>query len=543
MSDGFVNLHVHSEYSLLDGMIKVDDLVKKTLEFNQIASVITDHGNAYIIPDHFKEANKQGQHAIAGVELYTVKDHMLKGKDEGETENGAKRNHFLLLAKNKTGYQKMCRILSKGYTEGFYYRPRVDNGIMEEYLDPDGKESDVIGSSACLAGILAQSILKGDIETAEKFAKYYYKLFGGNFYLEIQPTQTYEQYVVNKELLDMSKRLSIPMIATTDAHYLKKEDKKTHDVLLCLQSHSLISDPNRWSFPGNTYYIMNKEELCSYFKREYRYKLIKKKNTKKNATSEFTYEYVHDYDGIKFSDPEKTINNFVSVEKEGHFSYADLNQEQIEEAIAETENVAKQCTFDIEFGKHYLPKIKIPVENEKFSNWRSHLKKQGKPNEDYLKYLCITGLKAKGLTSKKYRDRLQYELNIINGMDFPDYFLIYYDIAKFCHDNNIPFGPGRGCFVPNELVKTDNTTKNIQDVQIGDKVYCHDELLHDVMAKHEYDVDEDLVSLSCNDEKIDGVTKDHKIYAIKKEDFDKGIREPKWYSAKDLSIGDYVCEL
>ena len=181
MSDGFVNLHVHSEYSLLDGMIKVDDLVKKTLEFNQIASVITDHGNAYTIPDHFKEAKKQGQHAIAGVELYTVKDHTLKGKDEGETENGAKRNHFLLLAKNKTGYQKMCRILSKGYTEGFYYRPRVDNGIMEEYLDPDGKESDVIGSSACLAGILAQSILKGDIESAEKFAKYYYKLFGGNF--------------------------------------------------------------------------------------------------------------------------------------------------------------------------------------------------------------------------------------------------------------------------------------------------------------------------------------------------------------------------
>ena len=543
MSDGFVNLHVHSEYSLLDGMIKVDDLVKKTLEFNQIASVITDHGNAYTIPDHFKEAKKQGQHAIAGVELYTVKDHTLKGKDEGETENGAKRNHFLLLAKNKTGYQKMCRILSKGYTEGFYYRPRVDNGIMEEYLDPDGKESDVIGSSACLAGILAQSILKGDIETAEKFAKYYYKLFGGNFYLEIQPTQTYEQYVVNKELLDMSKRLNIPLIATTDAHYLKKEDKKTHDVLLCLQSHSLISDPNRWSFPGNTYYIMNKEELCSYFKREYQYKLIKKKNTKKNATSEFTYEYVHDYDGIKFSDPEKTINNFVSVEKEGHFSYADLNQEQIEEAIAETENVAKQCTFDIEFGKHYLPKIHIPVEDVNFSKWRSKLKHQGKPNEDYLKYLCILGLKERGLTDKVYRKRLNYELGIINDMDFPDYFLIYYDIAKFCHDNNIPFGPGRGCFIPNELVKTNNTIKNIQDIQIGDKVYCHDELLHDVMAKHEYDIDEDLVSLSCNNEKIDGVTKDHKIYAIKKDDFDKGIREPEWYSANELDIGDYICKL
>lgn len=543
MSDGFVNLHVHSEYSLLDGMIKVDDLVKKTLEFNQIASVITDHGNAYIIPDHFKEAKKQGQHAIAGVELYTVKDHTIMGKSEGEDESEAKRNHFLLLAKNKSGYQKLCRILSKGYTEGFYYRPRVDNGIMEEYLEADGKESDVIGSSACLAGCISQSILKGDIESAEKFAKYYYKLFGGNFYLEIQPTQTYEQYIVNKELIDMSKRLSIPMIATTDAHYLNKEDKKTHDVLLCLQSHALISDPNRWSFPGNTYYIMKKDEILSYFQKEYDYKLIKKQNKKKHATSEFKYEYVHDYDGIKFTNPEKTIDGFISVEKEGHFSYADLDQNIIQEAIAETENVAKQCTFDIEFGKHYLPKIHIPVEDVNFSKWRSKLKHQGKPNEDYLKYLCILGLKERGLTDKVYRKRLNYELGIINNMDFPDYFLIYYDIAKFCHDNNIPFGPGRGCFIPNELVKTNNTIKNIQDIQIGDKVYCHDELLHDVMAKHEYDVDEDLISLSCNNEKIDGVTKDHKIYAIKKDDFDKGIREPKWYSANELDIGDYICKL
>ncbi len=543
MSDGFVNLHVHSEYSLLDGMIKVDDLVKKTLEFNQIASVITDHGNAYIIPDHFKEVKKQGQHAIAGVELYTVKDHTIMGKSEGEDESEAKRNHFLLLAKNKSGYQKLCRILSKGYTEGFYYRPRVDNGIMEEYLEADGKESDVIGSSACLAGCISQSILKGDIESAEKFAKYYYKLFGGNFYLEIQPTQTYEQYIVNKELIDMSKRLSIPMIATTDAHYLNKEDKKTHDVLLCLQSHALISDPNRWSFPGNTYYIMKKDEILSYFQKEYDYKLIKKQNKKKHATSEFKYEYVHDYDGIKFTNPEKTIDGFISVEKEGHFSYADLDQNIIQEAIAETENVANQCTYDMEFGKHYLPKIHIPVEDVNFSKWRSKLKHQGKPNEDYLKYLCILGLKERGLMDKVYRKRLNYELGIINDMDFPDYFLIYYDIAKFCHDNNIPFGPGRGCFIPNELVKTNNTIKNIQDIQIGDKVYCHDELLHDVMAKHEYDIDEDLVSLSCNNEKIDGVTKDHKIYAIKKDDFDKGIREPKWYSAKDLSIGDYVCEL
>lgn len=541
MSDGFVNLHVHTERSLLDGMIKVDDLVKTTLEYGQIASVCTDHGNCYTIVDHFKEAKKQGQHAIAGVELYMVNNMLVKGGSEGESENGTNRNHFLLLAKNKAGYQKMCRIVSKGYTDGFYYRPRVDNSVFEEFLDP--KENDLIASSACLAGLIPQYILKGNIEEAEKVAKYYQELFNGNFWLEIQPMEGYEQYVVNKELIAMSKRLSIPLIATTDAHYLKKEDKKTHDILLCLQSGSLISDPNRWSFAGNSYYIMKKDEILDYFTKGFDYKLVKTKVTKKKSNEEFKYEYIHNYDGARFEDPERVIPNFVSIEEEGHFSYADLDQNAIAEAVAETERVAEMCTFEIDLGTHYLPKINIPTEDPKFSKWRNNLKKQGKVNEDYLKYLCIDGLKKLKLTNEVYRKRLKYELDIINGMDFPDYFLIYYDIAKFCHDNNIPFGPGRGCFVANSMVSTDSDKKAIQNVEIGDQVYCHDEMLHPVVAKHEYDIDEDVTDIVCGEDSIKGVTLDHKIYAIKKEDFDKGIREPKWYHAKELTKGDYICEL
>jgi DNA polymerase III alpha subunit len=703
MSDGFVNLHVHSERSLLDGMIKVDDLVKTTLEYNQVASVITDHGNMYTTVDHFKEAKKQGQHAIAGVELYMVQDMHNKGGSEGEAESVSKRNHFLLLAKNKAGYQKLCRIVSKGYTDGFYYRPRVDNTVFEEILDKDGKENDVIASSACfiagtkvvladgtlknieecvkgdkvithlgtveevkaptkrsfkgqifklkikdkpdirctsdhkffvqrfknavlsdngkkelkcvwaeaktlkrkdymlepvsnseeadiefegvyykrhqflhyerkyykeitvhclaventhsflveggisahncLAGIIPQYILNNEIEKADEVAKYYQHLFGGNFWLEIQPMEGYEQYVVNKEIIAMSKRLNIPIIATTDAHYLKKEDKATHDVLLCLQSSSLISDPNRWSFAGNSYYIMTKDEITDYFKRGYHYKLVKTRNTKKNATSEFKLTYVHDYDGAKFEAPDKVMNNFVEVVEEGYFSYADLDQDAIAQAIAETERVAQMCDFEIELGKHYLPKIKLPTDDPKFVNWRNKSKNKGKLNEDYLRYLCIGGLIKHGLTDKQYKDRLKYELKIINDMDFPDYFLIYYDIAKFCYDKNIPFGPGRGCFVANSMVKTDTDTVPIQDIEIGSNVYCHDELLHPVVAKHEYDIDEDITDIVCGDKAIKGVTLDHKIYAIKQEDFDKGVREPKWYHAKELKKGDYICEL
>ena len=546
MSDGFVNLHVHTDRSLLDGMIKIDDLVSTTLEYGQIASVITDHGNMYSTVDHFKEAKKKGQHAIAGVELYMVNNMTVKGGTEGESENGSQRNHFLLLAKNKAGYQKMCRIVSKGYTEGYYYRPRVDNNVFEEFLDEN--ENDLIASSACLAGKIPQHILHGEFAEAEKVAKYYQQLFSGNFWLEIQPMEGYEQYVVNKELIAMSKRLSIPLIATTDAHYLKKEDKKTHDILLCLQSGSLITDPNRWSFPGNSYYIMKKNEILDFFTKGFDYKLIKKENKKKKATEEFKYEYIHDYDGAKFVDPEHVIDGFVSIEDQGHFSYTDLDQTAIAEAVAETERVAEMCNFEIELGKHYLPKINIPVDNPEYKKWIDNKKKRnlplGKDNENYLKFLCQTGLQKLGLKpTKEIRERLDYELNIINNMGFPDYFLIYYDIANFCHEKNIPFGPGRGCFVKDSMVTTENSTTAIQNIQLGDNVYCHDENLHPVLAKHEYDIDEDITDIQCGDKKIDGVTLDHKIFAIKQKDYENGSRQPQWYSAKELTVGDYIVEL
>jgi len=706
MSDGFVNLHVHSEKSLLDGMIKIDDFVSTTLEYNQTASVITDHGNMYACPDLFISAKKKGQHAIAGVELYMVNNMFEKGATEGESENGSKRNHFLLLAKNKSGYQKLCRIVSKGYTDGFYYKPRVDDNVFKQFFDE--KENDLIASSACfmagtkvvlangelknveecvkgdeiithlgtvekvkaptkryfkgqifklkikdkpdirctsdhkffvqrfknsvrsasgkvemkcvwaeaktlkrkdyllepvtnledsdieyqgvyykrhtflhyerkyykevpvyclaventhsflvegrisahncLAGKIPQHILNGEFEQADEVAKYYNEMFHGNFWLEIQPMESIQQYIVNKELIAMSKRLSIPLIATTDAHYLKKEDKKTHDVLLCLQSTSLISDPNRWSFAGNSYYIMKKNEILDFFKKDFQYKLVKSKNTKKNAETPFKYEYVHDYDGAKFFEPEKVINNFVSVEETGKFSYADLDQNAIEEAVKETERVAEMCKFEIELGKHYLPKINIPVDNPEYKKWIENKKKHnialGKDNDNYLKFLCQKGLKRLGLKpTKEIRERLDYELKIISNMGFPDYFLIYYDIANFCAENNIPMGPGRGCFVKGVKVKTDLVEKEIQDIQCGDKVYCHDECLHSVFARHEYDIDEDIANIVCEENTINGVTLDHKIYAIKKQDFDKGVRIPQWYSVKELTKGDYICEL
>lgn len=551
MSNNFVNLHLHSERSLLDGMIKVNDLVDKTLAMNQIASCITDHGNMYTIIDHFKRAEKMGQKPIAGFEAYMVKDRLIKGKSESEDESTTNRNHFLLLAKNNNGYKKLCKICSEGFITGKYYRPRIDNNVLNMFMDE--KENDLIGTSACLAGIISQSLLHDDYDSAKEQALYYQKLFNGNFWLEIQPTEMVEQFKVNKGLIELSKDLSIPLVATTDAHYLNKEDKSTHDVLLCLQSGSLMSDPSRWRFQGNSYYVMSRDEIVASFKKKMKYKKILVHNEKRNVDKEF---YVYDYDGARYESPDKIYDGmkyvekdsekfhdrFIDVLEEGTIDYNDLDQVAIEKAIDESEEIAKQCNVHFGFDKHYLPKINIPVEEPGFKKWRSKLSHPEKPNEDYLKYLCIKGLREKKLTSKEYRDRLKYELGIIDKMDFPDYFLIYYDIADFCHTNNVPLGPGRGCFDGDNVVKTTNGIKPLKNVSIGDVVYCHDELKHPVIAKHEYDIEEKVASIACDEKVIKNVTLDHKILAIKKYDFDNGIREPKWYSAEELDCGDYICE-
>lgn len=551
MSKNFVNLHLHSERSLLDGMIKVNDLVDKTLSMNQIASCITDHGNMYTIIDHFKRAEKMGQKPIAGFEAYMVKDRLIKGKTEAEDESTTNRNHFLLLAKNNNGYKKMCKICSEGFITGKYYRPRIDNAVLKMFMDE--KENDLIGTSACLAGIISQNILYDDYESAKQNALYYQKLFNGNFWLEIQPTEMVEQFKVNKGLIELSKDLSIPLVATTDAHYLNKEDKSTHDVLLCLQSGKLMSDPSRWRFQGNSYYVMSREEILDSFKKKMNYKKILIHDEKRNMDKEI---YVYDYDGNRYEFPEKVYdgekyvekNNerihdkFIRVLEEGSIDYNDLDQNAIENAVDESEEIAKQCNVHFDFDKHYLPKINIPVEEPQFKKWRDGLKHPAKPNEDYLQFLCIKGLVEKKLTSQEYRDRLKYELGIIDKMDFPDYFLIYYDIAKFCHTNNVPLGPGRGCFDGSNLIQTSKGLKPLVNVGVGEYVYCHDELKHQVIAKHEYDIKEDVASISCEETEIKNVTLDHKILAVKKEDFEKGVRNPKWYEAKELECGDYICE-
>ncbi len=257
-----------------------------------------------------------------------------------------------------------------------------------------------------------------------------------------------------------------------------------------------MKDPNRWKFTGDTYYVMSREEIESSFKRN------------------------------------------------GHEI---LDQKVIELAIDTSVEIANKCNVNLTWNQHFLPKIKEPSD-EIYEN-KVKKAKMKNPNfipnsETFLKHLCQEGLKSKNKTSKEYLDRLNYELSVINNMGFPDYFLIVWDIMKFCNDNKIAVGPARGCVSEGELVQLFNgTIKKIENVKIGDIVVGHDETPRKVINTLEYDCNEEIVTLETENNKSLTMTKDHKVFAIKKEDFDKGTREPKWYAMDDLNDGDYLCEL
>lgn len=227
MAKEFAHLHGHSTMSLLDGMTRINELVDYTLAINQPVSCITDHGVMYSTIDHFQYAQSKKQKAIAGFEAYVVKNHLIKDKSEAQSETENKREHMVLLAKNLDGYNRISKICSIGMNEGFYYRPRIDDNVIATI-----GTNNIIGMSACLAGRIAQRLMKDDIEGAEKWAKYYDKLFKGNFYLEIQPMMEAQQVKVNQGLIEIHKKTGIPIVATTDFHYLKKEDAEVHDALL-----------------------------------------------------------------------------------------------------------------------------------------------------------------------------------------------------------------------------------------------------------------------------------------------------------------------
>ena len=252
----FAHLHVHTEYSLLDGSARIKDLIKKTKELNMDSIAITDHGSMFGVVQFYKEAKKQGINPILGSEVYIAMNKYTEKEQKDKNQY-----HLVLLAENNTGYQNLMKIISEGYINGFYYKPRVDHDILRKYSEG------IICLSACLGGEVQQHILDNNYDKANEIALLYKDIFGlENFYLELQYHGIKEQIEVNNVLTDMSKKLDIPLVATNDVHYLTRKDSLVHDVLLCIQTAKMVDEENRMKFPTDQFYLKSPSEMHELFK-------------------------------------------------------------------------------------------------------------------------------------------------------------------------------------------------------------------------------------------------------------------------------------
>ena len=301
LNSKFVHLHMHTEFSLLDGANRIKDLPVRAKELGMDAMAITDHGVMFGVIDFYKECKANGIKPIIGCEVYvaprkmTDKDPMLDNK----------YNHLILLAKNNEGYKNLTKLVSLGFTDGFYYKPRIDKETLEKYHEG------LVCSSACLAGEIPSKISHGDIEGAKQSALWFKNLFGEDFYLEIQNNGVKEQVLVNQKLITMARELDIPLLATNDSHYLKKEDAYNHEVLLCIQTGKKMSDEDRMRFETDELYVKSQEEMIEYFKN-------------------------------------------------------------VPDAIENTIKVAEKCNVEFEFGHTILPNYEVP---EEFETHFDYLKK------------------------------------------------------------------------------------------------------------------------------------------------------------------------
>ena len=252
----FAHLHVHTEYSLLDGASRIKELVRRTKELGMDAVAMTDHGVMYGAVRFYKEAKAQGVHPIIGCEVY-----LAPGMRQERTEvDGTRYYHLILLAENETGYRNLVELISLANTEGYYYKPRIDKELLRKYHEG------IIALSACVAGEIPQAILRGNTQRADELVREYVEIFGrDNFFLEIQDHGLPEEKTVNRALRDMANRHGVGLAATNDVHYVNADDSEFHDILLCVQMGRTINDPDRMRFSGPDYYLKSEQEMAELF--------------------------------------------------------------------------------------------------------------------------------------------------------------------------------------------------------------------------------------------------------------------------------------
>ncbi len=358
----YVPLHLHTHYSVLDGATKIPDLIEIAVENNMPAVAVTDHGVMHGSIELYQKAKSAGVRPIIGCEVYVI--------DGDPQDRVTKRhyNHLILLAKNKTGYKNLVKLVSRAHLQGYYYKPRMSWDQLSESAEG------LVALTACLSGPLSYPILRNNPEEARDKARWLKGVFGDDFYVELQDHGIEGEQKINPEMVRIAKELDIPLVVTNDSHYSRKKDAEMHDVLLCLQTGKILSDPARMKFYGPSFYVKNGDELLE--------------------------------------------------------TYEGLDQDVIAQAIENTVKIAEKCDLELEMGKSILPDYPVP---------------EGMTPESYLKELVYK--KAEERYTKLTPDiehRIQHEMDVINHMGFPAYFLIVWDFINYAKSHDVPVGPGRG---------------------------------------------------------------------------------------------------
>ena len=364
----FVHLHLHSEYSLLDGACRVKEIPKRALEAGQNAVAITDHGVMYGVVDFYRACKDAGVKPIVGCEVYVARGSRFE-KTRGDDGYA---DHLVLLCESNEGYRNLSKMVSLSFTEGFYNRPRVDEELLRRY------SGGLIALSACLGGKIPKLLAKGDHAGAKETALEYQELFGkGNFFIELQNHGLPEQRTMLPMLADLAKECEIPTVATNDCHYLRREDAEKQAVLMCIQTNTTVDSGRPAAFATDEFYLKDENEMTMLFK-----------------------------------------------------GYP--------EALENTVRIAERCQVTFDFSTTYLPKFPCPA---------------GKTASDYLRELTEEGFAKRSAAGQfsldlhpetEYRERIEYELSVIEKMGYADYFLIVQDYVSYAKRTGIPVGPGRG---------------------------------------------------------------------------------------------------
>lgn len=367
-SPPFVHLHVHTEYSLLDGAIRIGDLLKRAVEYNMPAVAITDHGTMFGVMDFYVQAQKAGIKPIIGCECY-VAPRTLQDRTPSDHKG---MSHLVLLAENQEGYRNLCRLATMASVEGFYHKPRIDKDALRKHHEG------LIALSACIKGEIPGLILEGRIDAADETALFYRELFGeSNFFLEIQHNGMDAQEKVNCALIDMSHRLSIPLVATNDCHYLNAGDERAHEVLLCIQTGKTLKDESR----------------------------------------------------LRFGDGELYFKSAGQMQQ----TFADHP-----EALANTVAIADRCKVEFDFNTYHFPRFNVGTDESEAEIF------ERKVREGYAARMNQIRVKKPDFDESVYRERIEYEIGVVNSMGFPGYFLIVADFIGYAKNKKIPVGPGRG---------------------------------------------------------------------------------------------------